>query len=104
MASARQTGGWCTDPVGRHEARWLSGGTLTTLVRDGGAASMGSPSEVPGEEAVPVIWDERIADGADPLRSDQRMHPDSGKFERVVAVRLGGGSNRGAGWSRAPSR
>ena len=28
--------GWCTDPFGRHEARWLSFGKPTKLVRDGG--------------------------------------------------------------------
>jgi hypothetical protein len=31
--------GWCTDPYGRHEARWMSQGTPTELVRDGGAES-----------------------------------------------------------------
>jgi hypothetical protein len=27
--------GWYTDPYGRHEARWMSQGTPTALVRDG---------------------------------------------------------------------
>ena len=27
--------GWYTDPYGRHEARWMSAGTPTRLVRDG---------------------------------------------------------------------
>ena len=29
--------GWYTDPYGRHEARWMSQGTPTRLVRDGSA-------------------------------------------------------------------
>ena len=28
--------GWCTDPFGLHEARWLSDGVPTKLVRDNG--------------------------------------------------------------------
>ena len=39
--------GWCTDPFGRHEARWMSNGTPTKLVRDGG---MESTDEPPDEE------------------------------------------------------
>ena len=27
--------GWCTDPYARHEARWMSRGVPTRLVRDG---------------------------------------------------------------------
>jgi hypothetical protein len=33
--------GWYTDPFGRHEARWLSDGSPTKLVRDGDAESDG---------------------------------------------------------------
>jgi hypothetical protein len=35
--------GWCTDPFGRHEARWFSGGDPTALVRDGGIESTDPP-------------------------------------------------------------
>ena len=37
--------GWCTDPFGRHEARWLSQGTPTKLVRDGGVESYDDPPD-----------------------------------------------------------
>ena len=44
--------GWFTDPYGIHEARWLSDGRPTKLVRDGGVESHdepppGAPSVVP---------------------------------------------------------
>jgi hypothetical protein len=62
--------GWFTDPFGRHEARWLSFGTPTKLVRDGGVESYDEP---PDEETTDVP--ERIVpevaanDGADLIRA-----------------------------------
>ncbi len=37
--------GWWTDPYANHEARWLSDGKPTKLVRDGGAVSHDEPPE-----------------------------------------------------------
>ena len=37
--------GWYTDPFGRHEARWFSDGSPTSLVRDAGATSTDRPPE-----------------------------------------------------------
>ena len=37
--------GWFTDPFGRHEARWLSKGKPTKLVRDGSVESYDDPPE-----------------------------------------------------------
>jgi hypothetical protein len=50
--------GWYTDPFGRHEARWLSAGAPTALVRDGAHESHDDPpdqepSRLP-ERIVPV--------------------------------------------------
>jgi hypothetical protein len=39
--------GWCTDPFERHEARWMSDGTPTKLVRDGEVESYDPPDEEP---------------------------------------------------------
>lgn len=52
MADERQEG-WYTDPYERHEARWMSAGRHTKLVRDGKVESYDAP---PDEEpsAVPV--------------------------------------------------
>jgi hypothetical protein len=44
--STEQLEGWCTDPFGRHEARWMSDGVPTKLVRDGhGAESYEDPPD-----------------------------------------------------------
>ncbi len=39
--------GWYTDPFDRHEARWMSRGTPTSLVRDGQAESIDPVSDEP---------------------------------------------------------
>ena len=39
--------GWCTDPYAQHEARWLSDGKPTKLVRDGGVTSYDGPPAGP---------------------------------------------------------
>jgi hypothetical protein len=63
--------GWFTDPYGIHEARWLSDGRPTKLVRDGEVESYDEPP--PGE---PTLVPERLeedpsaADGSDLVRAD----------------------------------
>ena len=76
MADERAEG-WFTDPFGRHEARWMSDGSPTKLIRDGDEESYEDP---PDEE--PTVTPTRIAegqasDGSDLLRSDD---PESGSL------------------------
>jgi hypothetical protein len=61
--------GWHTDPYGRHEARWLSEGHPTKLVRDGEVESYDDPptGEVPIADPVPIDTYEPEPD-ADQLR------------------------------------
>ena len=69
--------GWFTDPFGRHEARWMSDGSPTKLVRDGDEESYEDP---PDEEptATPTrIAEGQASDGSDLLRSDD---PESGSL------------------------
>ncbi len=67
--------GWFTDPFGRHEARWLSFGTPTKLVRDGDVESYDEP---PDEEptSVPERIEPEVAanDGADLIRAGDELH------------------------------
>lgn len=61
--------GWFTDPFGRHEARWLSDGTPTSLVRDGDVEGHDDPPDEP-----PSRVPERIAPPGGPdttLRADE---------------------------------
>jgi hypothetical protein len=54
--------GWYTDPFARHEARWMSEGKPTRLVRDGGVESFDDPPDEPPTR-VPEIIDPLILDG-----------------------------------------
>jgi len=61
--------GWYTDPFGRHEARWMSDGSPTKLVRDGDEESYEDP---PDEEPTVIptrIAEEQLSDGSDLLRA-----------------------------------
>jgi len=44
--------GWHVDPFGHHEARWISDGTPTFLVRDAGVVSKDPPPDAPFEGAI----------------------------------------------------
>jgi hypothetical protein len=59
--------GWYTDPYGRHEARWMSAGSPTKLVRDGGVESYEEPpDEEPSQVATVIV--EEPPPGTDDLR------------------------------------
>ena len=51
--------GWCTDPYGVHEARWLSNGAATPLVRDGDVEGHDPPPDEPFKVTPVLIWDAR---------------------------------------------
>jgi hypothetical protein len=71
--------GWHTDPYGRHEARWLSEGRATKLVRDGGVESYDDPpaDEVPVAAPIPVD-----AHPSDPDTEDLRRADDAQQGEQ----------------------
>ena len=48
--------GWHVDPYGKHDARWISDGTPTDLVRDSGIVSKDPPPEAayPGSTSAVV--------------------------------------------------
>jgi hypothetical protein len=63
--------GWYADPFGRHEARWLSDGTPTKLVRDDGVTSYDEPPDEPPTQAPTRIEaDPASSHGSDLLRAD----------------------------------
>ncbi len=61
--------GWYKDPYGRHDARWISVGTPTALVRDAGIESQDPPPDEPI-----TVGMERVANsvggGSDLKRAD----------------------------------
>jgi hypothetical protein len=58
-----QLEGWCSDPYGRHEARWLSDGHPTKLVRDAGVESYDDPPDEAPTSIPTPLDDPQQADG-----------------------------------------
>lgn len=49
--------GWYRDPYDRHEARWFSDGSPTSLVRDGGVeAHDAPPADAYSGQLEPTAW------------------------------------------------
>jgi hypothetical protein len=64
--------GWFTDPFGLHEARWLSRGVPTKLVRDGDVEAYDEPpDEPPAHEPQRLAEHVDAAGGADLLRAGE---------------------------------
>jgi hypothetical protein len=60
--------GWYTDPYARHEARWLSDGRPTKLVRDGDVTCYDEPPQWSFiREPEPIVF-HPAAENADDLR------------------------------------
>ena len=63
--------GWFTDPFGRHEARWMSDGSPTRLVRDGEEESYDDPPDEEPTVTPSRIAEEQAVDGSDLLRAGE---------------------------------
>ena len=80
-----QLEGWCSDPYGRHEARWLSDGHPTKLVRDGDAETYDEPpDEAPSVVTHPIQG--AVPDGDDDLRRADGAQTGAG-YDRKKAFR-----------------
>jgi hypothetical protein len=78
--------GWYTDPFGRHEARWMSDGEPTKLVRDAGVESFDeAPDETPSHEAV-RIENPNAAPAGDLQRADAAESVGTGDMRRADAA------------------
>jgi hypothetical protein len=62
--------GWYIDPFGRHEARWISDGTPTALVRNGGVEAQNLPPDEPITAEMEPWGVDLPADGSDLKRAD----------------------------------
>jgi hypothetical protein len=63
--------GWYTDPWGHHDARWISDGVPSKLVRDGKTESFEEPPDSPPIQAwVPIDPPASSLTAADTLRAD----------------------------------
>jgi hypothetical protein len=62
--------GWYTDPFGLHEARWMSDGQPSALVRDGGVGSQDPPPSEPFAHDPQPVEEGTTEDPEDLLRAD----------------------------------
>lgn len=62
--------GWCQDPFGAHELRWVSRGTPTSLVRDGKDEG-NDPPPADREPTRPFVPVDTIFGSSDPRRAGQ---------------------------------
>ncbi len=65
-----QAEGWYLDPYGVHEARWISDGAPTALVRDGHVEAHDPPPDRPVEGPLRAVAEQAPADGEDLRRAD----------------------------------
>jgi hypothetical protein len=63
--------GWYTDPFGNHEARWISDGIPTALVRDGGVESLDPPPTIGYSGPFERLAPEGHTDSRDMRRADE---------------------------------
>ena len=76
--------GWHTDPFGLHDARWLSAGEPTKLVRDGATEFYEPvPALAPSFAARPISDHELPGDGLDLCRSDQVVRSQRAAINRA---------------------
>lgn len=68
--------GWYVDPFHRHEARWISDGTPTALVRDGRAESQDPPPESGFSGDFEPLPDDETPHGGDLRRADEAENRD----------------------------
>lgn len=62
--------GWCTDPFARHEARWLSAGNPTKLVKDANTTGYDDPPDEPISLVPELIEHDPISGASDLRRAD----------------------------------
>ena len=94
--------GWYQDPFRLHEARWISDGTPTALVRDGGAESQDPPPSATFDGQLEPVAEDAPADGEDLRRADDEEAATPSSIRTPPSARSGTPSARAAGtdhWS-----
>jgi hypothetical protein len=87
--------GWFKDPYGRHEARWVSDGTPTALVRDTGVESQDAPPDEPITVEMERATGETIPGGSSDLeRADDAETQEFDPGALIDAAEEGIDSNR----------
>ncbi len=80
----RSLEGWCTDPYARHQARWISVGRATALVRDGEIDGNDPPPDEPFVAAPIPLEADGATDGDDLRRADDGEDPKKALFRQMM--------------------
>ncbi len=79
--------GWFTDPYGSHDARWLSEGTATALVRDAGVEGHDPPpDEPPRFEPQPIEVGTDVSADVEMRRADDWKGDRDSEASRIFDV------------------
>jgi hypothetical protein len=81
--------GWYTDPYERHEARWMSQGVPSALVRDGRVEGQDPVADEPIQVTPVRIEGHAPDDGSDLLRADDAERGDPYDPEKAQRRALG---------------
>jgi hypothetical protein len=87
METDQSMEGWYTDPYARHEARWMSQGTPTRLVRDASIEGNDPVTDEPFKVTPVRIESDGPHDGSDMLRADDAEH--EAPYDPKKAIRAG---------------
>jgi hypothetical protein len=71
FCSDGQRQGWYVDPFGHHEARWISDGSPTALVRVGRIESQDPRADAQYSGTLQALPDDSRSDGGDLRRADE---------------------------------
>jgi hypothetical protein len=77
--------GWYQDPFGLHEARWISDGSPTALVRDRGTESHDPPPDDTFDGPLEPVAEHPASDGDD-LRRAGEADPGDEIFDPNAAI------------------
>jgi len=80
--------GWYTDPFGLHEARWMSDGQATNLVRDKEVESHDPPPDEPFKQVPQPIEAPESAGPDDLLRADSAQTGEGYDSSKAVRAAL----------------
>ena len=85
VSRGREAEGWYEDPFRRHQHRWISKGSPTALVRDGGVEAQDPPPEsFVADRMVPALPSPSLAPNRDDLR--RVGDKDSGVYDPNAAT------------------
>ena len=83
--------GWCTDPFAMHEARWMSDGQPTKLVRDAGIETFDPPKGKPLFEPVPLVEGASNTPRTDARQMEEGAPSAQTVFDRLLGIAFGSG-------------